>query len=255
MPVHDWTRVEDGIFHDFHCAWTIELRKAMNDGLLPGGYYALVEQHAGRTIPDLLALHASPDERDLPPPALPPASGGTAVAVEAPRVRRRQSIEPLGLARRRSLAIRHVSGHRLVALLEIVSPANKDRESSIADFAAKIVNALDVGVHVLVVDLFPPGKFDPHGMHEVVQQRLEDSDTPYDLPAAEPLTLASYAAGPRVEIYLEHLATGNPLPEMPLFLRPDRYVNVPLEATYGEAYSGVPMFWRGLIEGRDDAPK
>lgn len=51
MPVHDWTRVEDGIFHDFHCAWTIELRNAMNEGLLPDGFYALAEQHAGRTIP------------------------------------------------------------------------------------------------------------------------------------------------------------------------------------------------------------
>jgi hypothetical protein len=251
MPLHDWTRVEDGIFHDFQSAWTIELRKAMNAGLLPEGYYALVEQHAGRTIPDLLTLHASPEERALPPLSLPPASGGTAVAVEAPRVRRRQSIEPLGLARRRSLAIRHISGHRLVALLEIVSPANKDRESSSQDFAAKVVNALDLGVHVLVVDVFPPGKFDPQGMHGVIQQRLENSNEPYDLPTAEPLTLSSYAAGPRVEVYLEHLATGTMLPEMPLFLRPDRYVQVPLETTYWEAYCGVPAFWRNAIEGRN----
>ena len=142
------------------------------------------------------------------------------MALEPPRVRRRQTIAPLGLARHRPpLAIRHVSGHRLVAMLEIVSPANKDRESSVQDFAAKVTDALDRGVHVLVVDLFPPGRFDPQGVHGVVKQRLENSDEPYDLPAAEPLTLASYVAGPRVEIYLEHLATGNTLPEMPLFLR------------------------------------
>jgi len=250
MPVHDWTRVDDGIFHDFHCAWTTEVRKALNGGLLPNGYYALVEQHAGRSIPDLLTLHAGPEERELPSlAALPPASGGTAVALEAPRVRRRRTIAPLGLARRRSLAIRHVSGHRLVALLEILSPANKDRESSAEFFAEKVANALEFGVHVLVVDLFPPGKFDPQGMHGVIQQRLENSDEPYDLPVAEPLTLASYAAGPPVEVYLEHLASGGTLPEMPLFLRPDRYINVPLESTYQEAYSGVPAFWRGVIEG------
>ena len=102
----------------------------------------------------------------------------------------------------------------------------------------------------MVVDLFPPGKFDPYGIHGVIQQRLENSEEPYDLPASEPLTLVSYAAGTRVEVYLEHLAPGNILPEMPLFLKPDRYVKVPLEATYQEAYSGVPAFWRNVIEAR-----
>lgn len=69
-------------------------------------------------------------------------------------------------------------------------------------------------------------------------------------PADEPLTLASYAAGRQVEVYVEHLAVGAALPEMPLFLRPDRYVNVPLEATYQEAYRGMPGFWRDVLEGR-----
>ena len=59
MPVHDWTRVEAGIFHDFHTVWTVALRNALNEGLLPQGYYALAEQHAGRAITDVLTLHAS----------------------------------------------------------------------------------------------------------------------------------------------------------------------------------------------------
>ena len=58
MPVHDWTRVEAGIFHAFHVAWVPEIQKALNDGLLPEGYYALAEQHAGRAIADILTLHA-----------------------------------------------------------------------------------------------------------------------------------------------------------------------------------------------------
>jgi hypothetical protein len=68
------------------------------------------------------------------------------------------------------LAIRHVSGHRLVAILEILSPANKDRARYVNDFAAKVVTALDSGVHVLMVDLSPPGPHDPHGMHEVIHR-------------------------------------------------------------------------------------
>src|SRR5262249_46602195 len=150
-------------------------------------------------IADVLTLHASPVIRE--PLPLPPATGGTVVAEAPPKVRRRQTVEPAALVRRRTVAIRHVSGHRLVALLEIVSPANKDRARHLDEFAAKAVDALDAGVHVLVVDLFPPGPHDPDGIHGILRQRLEESDEPYDLPPEEPLTLASYAAGPKVEIY------------------------------------------------------
>jgi hypothetical protein len=252
MPVHDWTQVEAGIFHDFHTVWIGAIRNALNEGLLPQGYYALAEQHMGRPIADVLTLHASPQPPAESPP-LPPATGGIAVAEAPPRTRRKQTVEPAALARRRSLAVRHVSGHRLVALLEIVSPANKDRLRHVEDFAAKAADALDAHVHLLLVDLFPPGPHDPGGMHGEVLRRLEQSDGPYDLPADEPLTLASYAAGPRLEIYVEHLAVGAALPQMPLFLRPDRYVNAPLEATYQAAYRGMPAFWKDVLEGRPPA--
>src|SRR5438105_12791628 len=82
MPVHDWTRVEAGVFHDFHVGWIPEIRTALNGGLLPEGYYAMAEQHAGQTIADVLTLHSSRAPRpalELPlPPA--PATGGLAVA-------------------------------------------------------------------------------------------------------------------------------------------------------------------------------
>ena len=35
MPIHDWTRVDAGLFHDFHQDWTIELSRSLNAGLLP----------------------------------------------------------------------------------------------------------------------------------------------------------------------------------------------------------------------------
>ena len=68
------------------------------------------------------------------------------------------------------------------------------------------------------------------------------------------MTLASYVAGPRPEAYLEHLAVGSSLPEMPLFLNADRYINVPLDATYLAAYRGLPAFWRDVLEGRQPRP-
>src|SRR5436190_18055810 len=97
MPVHDWTKVEAGIFHAFHVAWIPEIQKALNGGLLPEGYYALAEQHTGRAIADVLTLHASPASRE--PQPLPPATGGTAVAEAPPRVRRRETVDSAALSR------------------------------------------------------------------------------------------------------------------------------------------------------------
>jgi hypothetical protein len=250
MPLHDWTRVDAGIFLDFHVTWIREIKRVLNNGLLPEGFYALVEQHAGRAIADVLTLHAGPPplEASRLKLQLPPSTGGVAVAEAVPKTRRRHTVAPAMLARRRSLAIRHVSGHRLVALIEIIWPANKDRRSHVEEFVSKAESALDLGVHLLLVDLLPPGSHDPCGIHGALLQRLEQSDEPYDLPADEPATLASYAAGPAIEIYVEHVALGASLPEMPLFLHPERYINVPLEPTYQAAYAGMPIFWRNVLE-------
>src|SRR4051794_33466376 len=50
MPVHDWTLVEDGIFHGFHTWWIGQIGSALNSGLLPRDYYAMPEQHTGQAI-------------------------------------------------------------------------------------------------------------------------------------------------------------------------------------------------------------
>jgi hypothetical protein len=244
MPVHDWTRVDAGTFHAFHTAWITHLSEALNEGLLPPGYYALPEQHGGRLIADVLTLQ-------VPPPATAPplvAEGGVAVAETPPRVRRKLSPSPAARGSRRTLAIRHVSGHNIVAMVKIVSPANKDRAVHVAEFADKVETALWHAIHVLVVDIFPPGPNDPQGMHGAIWERFDDEL--YVLPPDEPLTLASYVAEPHTEAYLEHLAVGAPLADMPLFLNPDHYINVPLEPTYTAAFRGMPAFWRDVLEGR-----
>jgi hypothetical protein len=245
MPVHDWTRVDAGVFHDFHNAWITEIRSVLNRGLLPPDYYALSEQHADQYVADVLTLHAAPSSSE---PPRPPVGGGTAVAEAPPQVRRKLTVSAGTRKRRRTLAIRHVSGHRLIAMIEIVSPGNKDRAAHVREFAEKIEDALRYGVHVLLVDLFPPGPHDPHGMHGEIWQLLDDE--PYDAPLDEPLTLASYVAELQPEAYLEHAAVGSALPGMPLFLHPERYTNVPLESTYEAAIHGMPAFWRAVLEGR-----
>ena len=136
----------------------------------------------------------------------------------------------------------------MVALLEIVSPANKDRAASLEEFVEKAVLALEQGVHVLLVDLHPPGPNDPQGMYGAVWQRYDLGG--YAAPAGKPLTLASYSARSLPTAYVEPLGVGDALQEMPLFLHPDRYVNTPFEATYLAAYRCLPAYWREVVEGR-----
>ena len=52
---------------------------------------------------------------------------------------------------------------------------------------------------------------------------------------------------PGVEVFLDPVAVGDFLPDMPLFLTPQVYVPVPLEATYCAAWETVPKFWRDVI--------
>jgi hypothetical protein len=35
MPVHDWTRVSAGTFHDSHCTWISQIKNRLNEGVLP----------------------------------------------------------------------------------------------------------------------------------------------------------------------------------------------------------------------------
>lgn len=246
MPVHDWTRVDGGTFHAFHLMWVAQLQAALNGGLLPTGYYALAEQHAGSTIPDMLTLHASPAEQSVKAPA---PSGTATVTKTRPRVQHKLAARASPKGKRRSIAIRHVSGHRIVALVEVVSPANKDRRRSVTELVNEAIAALQLGIHVALVDLLPPGAQDPSGLHGAVWDRF-DPERPYELPAEQPLTIAGYAAGNPPMAYINHLAVGDPLPEMPLFLTADRYVALPLEPTYTTAYAGMPAFWRQVIEGK-----
>src|SRR5215831_16138389 len=59
MPIHDWTRVDAGLFHHFDHRWIDSLSDALNAGKLPPDYFALVEQHIRGPIPDVYAEKAN----------------------------------------------------------------------------------------------------------------------------------------------------------------------------------------------------
>lgn len=157
MPIHDWSRVDVGVFHSFHGAWIAEMGKALNSGILPPDHYALGEQVAGRIGPDVLTLQA---------PLQDPGGGseprGTLTVVQTPpRVGwvLRTEIDDYAM-KQRSLVIRHSSNDRIVALVEIVSPGNKSSRHAIRTFLERALGVLNQGIHFLFLDLFSSGPRD-----------------------------------------------------------------------------------------------
>jgi hypothetical protein len=243
MPIHDWTRVEDGVFHAFHIFWLGHLQEALNCGRLPEGYYALADQIAGQVGPDVLTLQ-TPNPQGQGEAVLP---GAVTLAARPPQVHRTaRAAKPNYARKRRTLLIRHRSGHRIVAMIEIVSPGNKASRNEFDAFIRKASGALTQGIHLLILDLFPPSRRDPAGIHSAIWEDLTGETEPA---ADKPLTLVAYVAGPEVMAYIEPVAVGDALPDMPLFLDAEQYIEVPLEETYRAAYRGVPAFYREVLEG------
>jgi hypothetical protein len=242
MPVHDWTRVSAGTFHDFHCTWIPLIKIRLNDGLLPAGYYAQVEQVAGELTTDILTLKTQDTTSDEEQP-----SGGIALSVAPPQVQITASLEGAHYAaQRKQLIVRHSSDDEVVAVIEVVSPGNKAGRRAWQRFIEKAAGLIEDGRHLLVVDLFPPGPRDPEGVHGAIWAELGDDS--YTIPGNERLTLAAYRAGDIPRAYVQPIAVGESLAPMPLFLSSETYVNVPLEETYEAAYRSVPQRWRTVLE-------
>ena len=211
MPIHDWTRVEAGIFLHFHHAWISEIGRVLNRGLLPDNYYALVEQRPGR------------------------------VTLDAPLLQMEER-------KKNTVVIRHVGDDRMVATLAIISRGNKATRAAFRAILDDAIDLLENHVHLLVIDLFPPATSDPYGIHAAIWQEVVD-EAEFQPPSNKPLTLVSYESG-RVHAYVEPVAVGDVLPTMPLALAPNWYAHVPLEGTYQAAWQAVPRRWQRVLEGQ-----
>ncbi len=242
MPIHDWTRVDAGLFHAFHQSWIVTLSRGLNAGVLPPGYFALPEQSIRGLIPDVLTLSLS-EGREEPSGA----STGLAVATAPPRARLvRRAEDTIYVRKADRIAVRHRHGH-IVAVVEIVSPGNKASKNELRALVEKSANMIAQGVHVLVIDLFPPSKRDPQGIHKAIWDEFIEED--FELPTDKRLTLAAYDAGPPPVAYVELVAVGDVLPDMPIFLKPDFYVPAPLEATYQTTWDDFfPTPMKRLLE-------
>jgi len=174
----------------------------LNRGLLPEGYLALAEQITGGPEPDVVTL-------SLPNKPGVGLIGGISVQDFPPQVRVQTQSDAVTYARKANrIAVYHPDGD-VVAVIEIVSPGNKDSKHAIRSFVRKAVAFLHAGVHLLIVDLFPPSKRDPQGLHKLIWDRIRDE--PFELP-------------------------------------PDRYIPCPLEATYQVSWDMFPDALKAPLE-------
>ena len=105
------------------------------------------------------------------------------------------------------IAVRHVSGDSLVAVVEVVSPGNKGSRTGLQSFVEKVAEFLERRIHLLILDVLPPTPRDPQGIHGAIWEEFTGHE--YEVPAGEPLTLAAYESAIEVRAYVEPLQVGS----------------------------------------------
>lgn len=123
-----------------------------------------------------------------------------------------------------------------MAVIELVSPGNKDRPAERRAFAAKCASYLAQGVSLIVVDVVTSRQANLHNDVMCLMEANSDLQFPADV------TLYAVAYRPvrrgeqqEIDLWLRRLAVGSPLPTLPLRLTGDLFVAVDFEAAYQEA--------------------
>ena len=86
-------------------------------------------------------------------------------------------------------------------MCEIVSPGNKNSRHGLRSFVDKAARVLRAGIHLVVLDLFPPGRAIPRAF--IRPSGMNSIDNDFTLPPDKPLTLVSYIGGPIPEAFIE----------------------------------------------------
>jgi hypothetical protein len=198
-----------------------------------------VEQRSGPREADVLAIQ----QRTRPKPV--GLNGGVALR-ERPSTRIvRRTDKEIHSVRDNRIVVKHHLG-RIIAVIEILSPGNKDSRAALRDFVEKTIDFLRSGIHILIVDLFPPTPRDPYGMHKVLWDEITEED--FAFPPGKDRILASYETGGVRAAYVEPVAVGDVMPDMPLFLSNDLHILTPLESTYQATWDASPEELRVAVE-------
>ena len=222
FPNHHWD--------SFHSNWATRLADALGEWL-PPGFIAEEHTYAGSRAEIDVAAFEDPAARPAGGNGVAVAGSATYAPPAAPLTA--PAVFPDSFEVR---VFRTTGGLTLVGVVELVSPANKDRPAERRAFAVKTASYLHQGVSVVLVDIVTARRGNLH--NETV--RLFTDAPGLELPADVDLYAVAYrpvVRGDRaeVDIWPHRLAVGAELPTLPLRLTGDLFVPVELEATYAEA--------------------
>jgi hypothetical protein len=217
----------------FHGYWAASIGGYLNR-ILPRRYAALIQTHLGPQIEaDVAEFERPPDPDDEHSTNGP--GGGVAVQTYAPPVA--TMVAPAVFPDDIEVQVRDVRDDaRLVAVVELVSPRNKDRPDARRAFAAKCAAYLQRGVGVITADTVTTRQANMH--NELA--RLMEWEERLHMAAEVGLAAAAYRPARRgganeIDMWAAPLTIGGTLPVLPLALLGTRAVPLDLEATYTEA--------------------
>jgi len=213
----------------FHAAWAEAIAVQRNEDLLPEHYFAEAHIKLGTEVEIDVAGFADNGQAV--------SEGGGGVALWAPS--RPVATVPLAFKDPDLFEVQVFNdeeGPRLVAEIELVCPANKDRPANRRMFAVKCASYLQSGVSVVVVDVVTARAGNLHA--DLLGLLQVETNTPGQ--DVNDLYATAYRALPhpdavRLEIWAEALALGSSLPSLPLWLQPEQVIPVHLETTYQAA--------------------
>jgi hypothetical protein len=216
----------------FHSLWAVAIATQLNTMLSPR-YIAAVQTHLGTHVEaDVAEFEVLPEPEETQPNG---AAGGVAVQTWAPPVT--TFVAPAVFPDDFGVQILdREEGVRLVAVVGLVSPGNKDRSESRRAFAVKCGAYLQRGIGLVAVDTVTTRQFNLH--NELAG--LLDWGQALRMPEAATLYAVAYRPARRqekneIDIWAVPLAVGGTLPLLPLALKGARAVPLDLEVTYTEA--------------------
>lgn len=217
-------------WQEFHGQWPAMIVLHLADRLPPGYEAGPTVQLGVNFEIDIGAFEQDmPDEERIGPP-----SSGTGTALEAPPMPSLSVETDLPMQDEFEVRIYDAKrGRRLVAVIEIVSPANKDRPERRRAFTAKCLTLLQQGVCVSIVDLVTIRDFNFY-VELLDQIGTTDPTVNTETPALYAVTCQTRRNGkkPRLDTFHFPLALGKPLPKLPIWLTDELQLWLDLEATY-----------------------
>lgn len=217
-------------WESFHAAWAGSIADLLNRDLLPGRYFAEEHVHMGSRVEINVATF---DDEAIPEELRGATSIAQAVkAYTAPApVLVWPAVFPDSLE---VLVFNREAGPSLVAAIELVSPANKDRAETRRAFVAKCTSYLQQGVGLMVVDIVTSRFFN---LHEELAVFLGQSEA---AASTDRLYAVSYRPHRHeddglIDIWIHALAVGQPLPTLPLALDKGLILPLDLELVYTHA--------------------